>query len=156
MSIRDTSKKLPLVDHDAVAEALGAERCGPVPRLDGAAAYMAALRADMAYMRSLGLSHEAIRQVVAEHDAGDISTSKLVELVRAAARVMAEDEVAAHRDALRALVDALPKCDCGGPATEHGWENDDYSCDIHAGNATPKLAHAEPLRRALALLGGKP
>jgi hypothetical protein len=46
---------------------------------------------DIAQMRAYGLSYEGVRKVLREHDDGDISFGKLMELLRAAARAMAGD-----------------------------------------------------------------
>jgi hypothetical protein len=61
------------------------------------------IRQEGQQMRAYGLSYEGVRKVLREHDDGDISFVKLVELIRAAARAMAEDECAALR---ALLVDA--------------------------------------------------
>lgn len=58
----------------------------------GAQLYLAAMRRDTVYMRSLGLSFQAIRTVLNEYANDEVSFSKLVELLRAAARIMAEDD----------------------------------------------------------------
>ncbi len=42
-------------------------------------------------MREYGLSYEGVRKVLREHDDGEISFGKLMDLIRAAARAMAED-----------------------------------------------------------------
>jgi hypothetical protein len=52
---------------------------------------------DIAQMRAYGLSYEGVRQVLREHDDGEISFGKLMDLIRAAARAMAEDECAEMR-----------------------------------------------------------
>lgn len=88
---------------------------------DGAKAYMAALRADAAQMRELGLTHRAIRAIVDEHAAGEVSTGKLVDLVRAAARALADDERAACLDR-RAAAEGADDGSCGcriGPFALH-------------------------------------
>jgi len=48
-------------------------------------------------MRGYGLSYEGVRKVLREHDDGEISFGKLMDLIRAAARAMAEDECAEMR-----------------------------------------------------------
>ena len=53
--------------------------------------YMKQLRADAAQMREHGLSYEGVRKVLRDHDDGEISFGKLMDLIRAAARAMAED-----------------------------------------------------------------
>ena len=45
--------------------------------------------ADMAEARAAGLTHENIRKAIGEHADGEISFGRLVELVRAAARALA-------------------------------------------------------------------
>jgi hypothetical protein len=68
-----------------------------------------------------------------------------------------ERELDQLRAALRALVQALPKCGvCGQPATTEGWERDDYDCDEHRGERrqTGEVPWAEPLRAAMKLLDG--
>jgi hypothetical protein len=48
---------------------------------------------------------------------------------------------------LRAVVDALPRCDvCGKPATHGGYEPNDYDCDEHAGSHCLDLPYADALR----------
>jgi hypothetical protein len=56
----------------------------------------AELRAEMIrqhaeQMRAYGISYEGVRQVLREYNDGDISFGKLMDLIRAAARAMAED-----------------------------------------------------------------
>ena len=53
------------------------------------------LRQEAEQMREYGLSYEGVRKVLREHDDGEISFGKLMDLIRAAARAMAEDEVRA-------------------------------------------------------------
>lgn len=55
--------------------------------------YMKQLRADAAQMREYGLSYEGVRKVLRDHDDGEISFGKLMDLIRAAARAMAEDQL---------------------------------------------------------------
>jgi hypothetical protein len=45
--------------------------------------------ADMAEARAAGLTHETIRKAIGEHADGEISFGRLVELVRTAARALA-------------------------------------------------------------------
>jgi hypothetical protein len=45
--------------------------------------------ADMAEARAAGLTHENIRKAIGEHADGEISFGRLVDLVRAAARALA-------------------------------------------------------------------
>lgn len=45
--------------------------------------------ADVEQMRTYGLSYEGVRKVLREHDDGDITFAKLMDLIRAAARAMA-------------------------------------------------------------------
>ena len=49
------------------------------------------IRQEAAQMREYGLSYEGVRRVLREHDDGEISFGKLMDLIRAAARAMAED-----------------------------------------------------------------
>jgi len=53
--------------------------------------FSAMIRQEAEQMREYGLSYEGVRQVLREHDDGEISFGKLMELLRAAARAMAED-----------------------------------------------------------------
>jgi hypothetical protein len=46
--------------------------------------------ADMAQARAAGLTHENIRKAIGEHADGEISFGRLVDLVRASARALAE------------------------------------------------------------------
>lgn len=46
--------------------------------------------ADMAEARAAGLTHENIRKAIGEYADGEISFGRLVDLVRAAARALAE------------------------------------------------------------------
>lgn len=54
--------------------------------------YMKQLRADAAQMREYGISYEGVRKVLHEYNDGEISFGKLMDLIRAAARAMAEDD----------------------------------------------------------------
>ena len=49
------------------------------------------IRQEAEQMREYGLSYEGVRKVLREHDDGEISFGKLMDLIRAAARAMAED-----------------------------------------------------------------
>lgn len=60
--------------------------------LDAQQAFIAQALADQAAAREAGLTHENIRLAVAEYLDGDSSFGRLVELVRTAARVLAEQE----------------------------------------------------------------
>ena len=46
---------------------------------------------DIAQMRAYGLSYEGVRQVLREYDNAELSFGKVMDLIRAAARAMAED-----------------------------------------------------------------
>jgi hypothetical protein len=65
--------------------------------------FSAMIRQEAQQMREYGLSYEGVRQVLHEYNDGDISFGKLMDLIRAAARAMAEEECAALR---ALLVDA--------------------------------------------------
>ena len=56
--------------------------------------YMKQLRADAAQMREYGISHRGLRSLFAEYDGGELSIGKVLELLRAAARELAKEEVA--------------------------------------------------------------
>lgn len=56
-----------------------------------ATTFNALIANDIAQMRAYGLSYEGVRKVLHEHDDGEISFGKLMDLIRAAARAMAED-----------------------------------------------------------------
>lgn len=51
------------------------------------------LRQEAEQMREYGLSYEGVRKVLRDHDDGEISFGKLMDLIRAAARAMAEDQL---------------------------------------------------------------
>ena len=53
--------------------------------------FSAMIRQEAEQMRAYGLSYEGVRKVLREHDDGEISFGKLMDLIRAAARAMAED-----------------------------------------------------------------
>ena len=59
--------------------------------------FSAMIRQEAEQMRAYGLSYEGVRKVLREHDDGEISFGKLMDLIRAAARAMAEDECAEMR-----------------------------------------------------------
>lgn len=61
------------------------------------------IRQEAEQMRGYGLSYEGVRKVLHEYNDGGISFGKLMDLIRAAARAMAEEECAALR---ALLVDA--------------------------------------------------
>jgi hypothetical protein len=66
-------------------------------------------------------------------------------------------QVAELRRTLRALVDALPRCDnCPAPATRARRRGEGRWCDGHAPEGCPEYPRAAPLRAALALLAGAP
>jgi len=56
--------------------------------------YMKQLRADAAQMREYGISYHGMRSLFAEYDGGELSLGKVLELLRAAARELARDEIA--------------------------------------------------------------
>jgi len=56
--------------------------------------YMKQLRADAAQMREYGISYDGVRKVLAEYDGGELSLGKVLELLRAAARELAKEEIA--------------------------------------------------------------
>jgi BMFP domain-containing protein YqiC len=56
--------------------------------------YMKQLRADAAQMREYGISYHGLRSLFAEYDGGELSIGKVLELLRAAARELAKEEVA--------------------------------------------------------------
>jgi hypothetical protein len=56
--------------------------------------YMKQLRADAAQMREYGISYHGLRKLFAEYDGGELSLGRVLELLRAAAREMAKEEVA--------------------------------------------------------------
>ena len=51
------------------------------------------LRQEAEQMREYGLSYEGVRKVLHEYNDGEISFGKLMDLIRAAARAMAEDQL---------------------------------------------------------------
>lgn len=65
--------------------------------------FSAMIRQEAEQMREYGLSYEGVRKVLREYNDGDITFAKLMDLIRAAARAMAEEECAALR---ALLVDA--------------------------------------------------
>jgi len=56
-----------------------------------ARAFSAMIRQEAEQMRAYGLSYEGVRKVLHEYNDGEISFGKLMDLIRAAARAMAED-----------------------------------------------------------------
>ena len=56
--------------------------------------YMKQVRADAAQMREYGLSYRGLRSLFAEYDGGELSLGRVMELLRAAAREIAKEEVA--------------------------------------------------------------
>lgn len=56
--------------------------------------YMKQLRADAAQMREYGISYDGVRTLLAEYDGGELSLGKVLELLRAAARELAKEEIA--------------------------------------------------------------
>ena len=56
--------------------------------------YMKQLRADAAQMREYGISYHGLRTLLAEYDGGELSIGRVLELLRAAAREMAKEEIA--------------------------------------------------------------
>jgi len=59
-------------------------------RIFGSRKFAELRAADVEQMRAYGLSYEGVRKVLREHDDGEISFGKLMDLLRAAARAMAE------------------------------------------------------------------
>jgi hypothetical protein len=53
--------------------------------------FAAMIRQEAEQMRAYGLSYEGVRKVLHEYNDGEISFGKLMDLIRAAARAMAED-----------------------------------------------------------------
>jgi hypothetical protein len=53
--------------------------------------FSAMIRQEAEQMREYGLSYEGVRKVLHEYNDGEISFGKLMDLIRAAARAMAED-----------------------------------------------------------------
>ncbi len=53
--------------------------------------FSAMIRQEVAQMREYGLSYEGVRKVMHEYNDGEISFGKLMDLIRAASRAMAED-----------------------------------------------------------------
>jgi hypothetical protein len=60
--------------------------------LDARQAWFAGQMADQAAAREAGLTHDNLKLAVAEYIDGDISFGRLVELVRTAAKTLAEQE----------------------------------------------------------------
>jgi hypothetical protein len=70
-----------------------------------AKAFNALIANDIAQMRAYGLSYEGVRALLGDFDDGDITFAKLMDLIRAAARAMAEEECAALRREIAELMD---------------------------------------------------
>jgi hypothetical protein len=62
-------------------------------RIFGSRKFAELRAADVEQMREYGLSYEGVRKVLRDHDDGEISFGKLMDLIRAAARAMAEDQL---------------------------------------------------------------
>jgi hypothetical protein len=60
-------------------------------RIFGSRKFAELRAADVEQMRGYGLSYEGVRKVLHEYNDGEISFGKLMDLIRAAARAMAED-----------------------------------------------------------------
>ena len=56
-----------------------------------AQSFSAMIRQEAEQMRAYGLSYEGVRKILHEYNDGEISFGKLMDLLRAAARAMAED-----------------------------------------------------------------
>jgi hypothetical protein len=56
--------------------------------------FSAMIRQEAEQMRAYGLSYEGVRKVLREYNDGEISFGKLMDLIRAAARAMAEEKAA--------------------------------------------------------------
>jgi hypothetical protein len=56
-----------------------------------AQSFSAMIRQEVEQMREYGLSYEGVRQVLREYDNAELSFGKVMDLIRAAARAMAED-----------------------------------------------------------------
>lgn len=86
----------------------------------------------------------------------DVSVA-LTAAINALAVEQARQASAGYREALRALVASLPRCDaCAAPATRAFGRGGARWCDAH-GPASPYLTdypRAAPLRAAVKLLGG--
>jgi chromosome segregation ATPase len=63
------------------------------------------IRQEAEQMRAYGLSYEGVRKVLREYDNAEMSFGKVMDLIRAAARAMAEEECAALRREIAALMD---------------------------------------------------
>ena len=60
--------------------------------------YMKQLRADAAQMREYGISYHGLRKLFAEYDGGELSLGKVLELLRAAARELAKEQLVELRE----------------------------------------------------------
>jgi hypothetical protein len=61
-------------------------------RIFGSRTFAELRAADVEQMRGYGLTYEGVRQVLREYNDGEISFGKLMDLIRAAARAMAEEQ----------------------------------------------------------------
>ena len=117
------------------------------------------IRQEAEQMRVYGLSYEGVRAVLREHDNGEISFGKLMDLIRAATRAMAEADkraasnllaiihgdgghyenahgtVKACKDAEGVVSDLRVKLDAATYARQTGcqcqWEAGDSPCKVH-------------------------
>jgi hypothetical protein len=74
-------------------------------RIFGSRKFAELRAADVEQMRGYGLSYEGVRALLWDFDDGGISFAKLMDLIRAAARAMAEEECTALRREIAALMD---------------------------------------------------
>jgi len=72
-----------------------------------AQSFSAIIRQEVEQMREYGLSYEGVRQVLREYDNAELSFGKVMDLIRAAARAMAEDASSVHPSSLTDVVTAL-------------------------------------------------
>lgn len=117
------------------------------------------IRQEAEQMRAYGLSYEGVRKVLHEYNDGEISFGKLMDLIRAAARAMAEDDrraasnllaiihgdgghyedahgtAKACKDAEGVVSDLRLKLDAATYARQTGcqcqWEAGDSPCKVH-------------------------
>jgi hypothetical protein len=61
-------------------------------RIFGSRKFAELRAADVEQMRAYGLSYEGVRKALREHNDGEISFGKVMDLIRAAARAMAEEQ----------------------------------------------------------------
>ena len=59
--------------------------------------YRKQLRSDAAQMREYGISYHGLRSLFAEYDGGELSIGKVLELLRAAARELAKEQLDCQR-----------------------------------------------------------